>query len=76
MIMLQNDYEAFESFMEWLEEHNYCKVVHCCHCLKWNSYGDGFGYCSENCRMKHYEDWCSDAAEESRERIMKHGKSW
>lgn len=75
MIMLQNDYEAFQSFMDWLEEHNYCKVVHCCHCTRWKPYEwDLDGYCSVNHLTKHYDDWCSDAAEESMERIMKHGK--
>ena len=73
-LMLQNDYEAFESFMTWLEEHNYCKVVNCCHCQYWQTHNDGFGWCSKLEHIRHYEDWCSDAAEESKERIMKHGK--
>ena len=59
----------YAEFLEWLEDHNY-KVVHCCHCMKWKTYYDGFGYCSENEKVKHYDDWCSDAAEEAKERIM------
>lgn len=76
--MLQNDYEAFESFMEWLEDNNYCRVVPCAHCSRWNP--DEWlldGYCTVNKCFKHFDDWCSDSEERNiydREVKCKHGR--
>lgn len=56
-----------ESFKEWLEDHNYCKVTNCCRCYHWEPVTPGrrqpyvSGWCRSQNVQKWADDYCSDA---------------
>lgn len=61
----------FESFMEWLADHNYAKVTLCENCYFWHEKNDReyelpFAKCRKHNMMKCHDDYCSDALEVKR----------
>lgn len=61
----------FESFMEWLADHNYAKVTLCENCYFWHEKNDSeydlpFATCRKHNMMKCHDDYCSDALEVKR----------
>lgn len=57
-----NDWEAFQ---QWLEDHNYCKVVPCEQCHFWGHALDPKHASVKRCRAHqvdtYHDDFCSDA---------------
>ena len=62
--LLASGREDYNDFMQWLQEHNWCKVVNCCRCQCYRPYdGGGYGRCDRTMEFKSYDDYCSEAKE-------------
>lgn len=63
--------EDYDDFLEWLEDHNWCKVTNCCMCQYWSNSGMAesfryfpeYGTCDRTEEVKCYDDYCSEARE-------------
>lgn len=67
--LLASGREDYNDFIQWLQDHNWCKVVNCCRCQFWH-YFDGnesYGRCDRTIESKSYDDYCSEARE-----VLKH----
>lgn len=59
----------FEEFLEWLEDHNYCKVIKCSQCYFWHDKQKDpeYSYPEATCRRHkiktYHDDYCSDAVQ-------------
>ena len=58
----------FHDFIQWLTDHNYCKVIPCSRCQFWHSKDDPeYSMPEATCRRHsiktYHNDYCSDAVE-------------
>lgn len=63
--LLESGREDYNDFMQWLQDHNWCKVVNCCRCQRWRQYQHNhlYGFCEKAKETKSYDDYCSEALE-------------
>lgn len=61
--------DDYHDFINWLEDHNYCKVTKCANCYFWGDLHIDVSYkfpCARCRRHKvdtYHDDYCSDAVE-------------
>lgn len=62
--LLASGREDYNDFMQWLMDHNWCKVTPCYHCMQyWAPPGSRRGSCLKHHITVNYDDFCSDAEE-------------
>ena len=63
--LLAGGREDYNDFIQWLQDHNWCKVTNCCFCHKWKPKRpiDTRGRCERTGEEKYYDDYCSEAVE-------------
>lgn len=64
--LLASGREDYNDFIQWLQDHNWCKVVNCCRCEEWTPADESRTY--GRCWMcegmiKYHDDYCSEAKE-------------
>lgn len=64
--LLAGGREDYNDFINWLQDHNWCKVVNCCRCQCWHKFkhNDSYGRCDRTMEFKSYDDYCSEAKED------------
>ena len=64
--LLASGREDYNDFIQWLQDHNWCKVVNCCRCQCWHTFkhNDIYGRCDRTMEFKSYDDYCSEPKED------------